>query len=169
MSPSSMMRAVVEQDLESRSSLEPRLRSWMWRPGGPLHPSLPAPGASTFLIRLRPPYMTRGGLLKHNLGTSLVAQWQRICLPMQGTQVRSLVQEDSTFCGQLNPMARTTEPMCLKPVLCNRRHHSEKPAHCKLKKAYAKQWRPSKTENKQTKKQKNPELLQVLKIRCDLS
>uniref|UniRef100_A0A8C2R6P1 Iron-sulfur cluster co-chaperone protein HscB n=1 Tax=Capra hircus TaxID=9925 RepID=A0A8C2R6P1_CAPHI len=43
-------------------------------------------GASTFLIRLRPPYMTRGGLLKHNLGTSLVAQWQRICLPMQGTQ-----------------------------------------------------------------------------------
>ena len=26
-------------------------------------------------------------------GTSLVVQWLRICLPMQGTQVRSLVQE----------------------------------------------------------------------------
>ena len=26
---------------------------------------------------------------------SLVAQWLRICLPMQGTQVQSLVREDS--------------------------------------------------------------------------
>ena len=29
-------------------------------------------------------------------GTSLVAQWLRICLPMQGTQVWSLVWEDPT-------------------------------------------------------------------------
>ena len=29
---------------------------------------------------------------------SLVVQWLRICLPIQGTQVRSLVQEDSTCC-----------------------------------------------------------------------
>ena len=29
-------------------------------------------------------------------GTSLVAQWLRIHLPMQGTQVRSLVWEDPT-------------------------------------------------------------------------
>ena len=28
------------------------------------------------------------------VGTSLVAQWLRICLPVQGTRVRSLVQED---------------------------------------------------------------------------
>ncbi|KAJ8795140.1 hypothetical protein J1605_018486 [Eschrichtius robustus] len=28
--------------------------------------------------------------------TSLVAQWLRICLPMQGTRVRALVQEDLT-------------------------------------------------------------------------
>ena len=28
--------------------------------------------------------------------TSLMIQWLRIYLPMQGTQVRSLVQEDST-------------------------------------------------------------------------
>ena len=27
---------------------------------------------------------------------SLVAQWTRICLPMQGTQCQSLAQEDST-------------------------------------------------------------------------
>ena len=47
-------------------------------------------------------------------------QWIRICLPMHGTQVQSLVWED---------------PAChraTKPVLCNkRRHHSEKPKHCK--------------------------------------
>ena len=29
-------------------------------------------------------------------GTSLVAQWLRICLPTQGTWVRSLVWEDPT-------------------------------------------------------------------------
>ena len=30
---------------------------------------------------------------------SLVAQWLRICLPMQGTWVRSLVREDPTCHG----------------------------------------------------------------------
>ena len=34
--------------------------------------------------------------LKVVSGTSLVAQWLRIRLPMQRTQVRSLVQEDPT-------------------------------------------------------------------------
>ena len=29
-------------------------------------------------------------------GTSLVVQWLRICLPMQGTRVRALVREDAT-------------------------------------------------------------------------
>ena len=32
-------------------------------------------------------------------GTSLVVQWLRIRLPMQGTQVRSLVREDPTCRG----------------------------------------------------------------------
>ena len=34
--------------------------------------------------------------LKTGTGTSLVAQWLRICLPMQGTRVRALAQEDPT-------------------------------------------------------------------------
>ena len=56
-------------------------------------------------------------------GTSLVAQWLRICLPMQGTRVRALVQEDPTCCG-------ATKPARLKPVLRNERdHRNEKPAH----------------------------------------
>ena len=80
-------------------------------------------------------------------GTSLVAQWLRIRLPMQGTWVRALVREGPTCCGAAKPVchnswACTLEPMshnywvhvlqllkpaCLEPVLC---HHNEKPAHC---------------------------------------
>ena len=84
--------------------------------------------------------------------TSLVVQWIIICLPMHGTQVQSLVREDSTCLGQLSPCATTTEsalqslratakeplhcrqpqllrPEHLEPVLCNKRsQHNEKPA-----------------------------------------
>ena len=37
-------------------------------------------------------------------GASLVAQWLRICLPMQGTRVRALVWEDPTCCGATRPV-----------------------------------------------------------------
>ena len=35
---------------------------------------------------------------------SLVTQWLRIHLPMQGTRVRTLVQEDPTCCGTTKPV-----------------------------------------------------------------
>ena len=38
------------------------------------------------------------------MGASLVAQWLRIHLPMQGTWVRALVQEDTTCCGATKPV-----------------------------------------------------------------
>ena len=38
-------------------------------------------------------------------GTSLVAQWLRICLPVQGTQVQFFIQEDPTC-------RRATKPIC---------------------------------------------------------
>ena len=47
------------------------------------------------------------------LGTSLVAQWLRICLPLQGTQVRALVpwcRKIPHAAEQLSPCATTTEP-----------------------------------------------------------
>ena len=47
---------------------------------------------------------------KNPAGTSLVAPWIRICLPMQGTQVQFLIQEDPTRCG-------ADGPVCLQPVL----------------------------------------------------
>ena len=36
--------------------------------------------------------------------TSLLAQWLRICLSIQGTRVQSLVQEDPTCHGAAKPM-----------------------------------------------------------------
>ena len=42
--------------------------------------------------------------LSKYLGTSLVAQWLRILLPMQGTWVRSLVWEDFTCHRATKPM-----------------------------------------------------------------
>ena len=85
-----------------------------------------------------------------NLGTSLVAHWLRIRLPMQGTQVRSLVRENPTCCGATKPVrhnywacalepaihscwARVPQllrPTCLEPMLRNKRsHHNKKPMH----------------------------------------
>ena len=48
---------------------------------------------------------------QHNQ-TSLIVQWLRICLPVQGAQVWSLVWEDPTCRGATKPCATTTEPMC---------------------------------------------------------
>ena len=83
--------------------------------------------------------------------TSLVAQWLRIHLPMQGTQVQSLVREDPTCCRATKPVhhnywacalepashnywthvLQLLKPPRLQPVLHNKRSHlSEKPAHC---------------------------------------
>ena len=76
---------------------------------------------------------------------SLVAQWLRIRLPMQGTRVRTLVREDPTCCGATKPVRHnywacalepvshnywTHMPQLLEPVLRNKRsHHNEKPVH----------------------------------------
>ena len=44
------------------------------------------------------------GWSKTEWGASLVAQWLRICLPMQGTRVRALVREDPTCRGATKPV-----------------------------------------------------------------
>ena len=41
---------------------------------------------------------------KTEIGASLVAQWLRIRLPMQGTQVQALVREDPTCHGATKPV-----------------------------------------------------------------
>ena len=46
------------------------------------------------------------GMLKNDLlGASLVVQWLRIRLPMQGTRVRALVREDPTCHGATGPVS----------------------------------------------------------------
>ena len=40
-----------------------------------------------------------------SLGASLVAQWLRVCLPMQGTRVRALVWEDPTCRRATGPVS----------------------------------------------------------------
>ena len=42
---------------------------------------------------------------KENYRASLVAQWLRICLPMQGTRVRALVWEGPTCRGATGPVS----------------------------------------------------------------
>ena len=61
---------------------------------------------------------------------SLVVQWFRICLSMQGTRVQSLVQEDPTHLRATKPVGTTTEPKSLEPMLHNKRSHcNEKRKH----------------------------------------
>ena len=96
------------------------------------------------------------------LRTSLVVQWIRICLPMQGTWVRSLVWEDPTCFGATMPVHlyyQAPEPencnywaqvlqllkaSCPGPVLSNKRSHCSS----KLERACTQQPRPSATKKK---------------------
>ena len=43
--------------------------------------------------------------IKTMMRASLVAQWLRVCLPMQGTRVRALVWEDPTCHGATRPVS----------------------------------------------------------------
>ena len=44
-------------------------------------------------------------LKKKKKGASLVAQWLRVCLLMQGTRVRALAWEDPTCRGAAGPVS----------------------------------------------------------------
>ena len=72
--------------------------------------------------------------LRKNWRTSLVVQWLRIPLPMQGTWVRSLVWVDSTSLGATKPAAPQLLSLCSRagvprPLLCNKRSHYKKAMH----------------------------------------
>ena len=101
-----------------------------------------------------------------------MAQWLRICLPMQGTRVRALVWEDPTCHGATKPaihnywarMTQLLKPTCLAPVLRHKRnHHNEKPRHrnkewpllAATRESCAQQQRPNADKNKLKKKKKD--------------
>ena len=63
-------------------------------------------GEDTIQINLE--YMMRSEInqsQKDRYWVSLVAQWLRVCLPMQGTRVRALVWEDPTCRGATRPVS----------------------------------------------------------------
>ena len=73
---------------------------------------------------------------KYRDGTSLVVQWLRIRLSMQGTQVQSLIREGPTCHGATEPVPnyrahvlQLLKPVCLEPMLRKRSHCKEKPTH----------------------------------------
>ena len=53
------------------------------------------------------------------LGTSLVAQWLRICLPVQGTGVRALVREDPTRHRAAKPVCHNYWACAVEPTSHN--------------------------------------------------
>ena len=72
-----------------------------------LSTSLLTKGTSQFLCwqeSYRESTLIQQTFSKHLLWASLVAQWLRIHLTMQGTQVRSLVREDPTCCRETKPV-----------------------------------------------------------------
>ena len=88
---------------------------------------------------------------------SLVVQWLRIRLPVQGTRVQALVWKIPHAAEQLSPCATTPEPVHLEPVLCNKRSHRDQSPHTAMKssphspqleKARAQQQRPNAAKNK---------------------
>ena len=56
---------------------------------------------------------------KNNIGASLAAQWLRIHLPLQDTQVQALVQEDPTCRGTTNPVRHNYWACALEPMSHN--------------------------------------------------
>ena len=89
-------------------------------------------------------------------GASLVAQWLRICLPMQGTRVQALVWEDPTC----HDWAREPQLLSLRVwSLCSatregtivrgpRTAMKSGPRSPQLEKALAQKWRPNTAKNK---------------------
>ena len=96
------------------------------------------------------------------LRASLVVQWLRICLPMQGTRVRALVWEDPTCCGATGPVSRNywacTSGACAPPtreaaIVRGLRTAMRSGPHLpQLEKALAQKRRPNTAKNKLKKK-----------------
>ena len=104
--------------------------------------------------------------------TPLVAQWLRIRLPVQGTRVRALVQQDPTCRRATKPVhhnywacalepashnywahvPQLLKPVRLEPMLHNKRSRrtatNSSPRSLQLEKAHAQQRRPNTAKNK---------------------
>ena len=136
--------------IQSSCFLHPAATSWFYSLAN-LHPHQKVHSMSKRNVNSKPPVS----------GTSLVVQSLRIRLPMQGTRVWALVQEDRTCRGATKPVRhnywarapRLLKPECLERVLCNKRSHRNEKRLCttmkssplsqQLEKARAQQRRPN--------------------------
>ena len=88
--------------------IRPHISSLLHLP--PSHPPYPTPLGSHNVF-LKWSFKRKTGRNKRTthksikLRASLVAQWLRMCLPMQGTRVRAQVWEDPTCRGAAGPMS----------------------------------------------------------------
>ena len=84
--------------------------------------------------------------MKTKVRASLVVQWLRIRLPMQGTGVRALVREDPTCCGATKPVRHNYRACALEPAssnywsLCATTTEARKPRACALQQEKPPQW-----------------------------
>ena len=129
-------------------------------------PLLLGGGQSCLLFRpstdwMRPTLIMKANLLystKLTVRNSLVTQWLRIHLPMQGTWVRSLVWEGPTCCGATKRMCHnywTSEPRaCALKQEKPRQWEAQimqpesSPHSLQQEKVCAQKWRPSAAKNK---------------------
>ena len=86
------------------------------------------------------------------MGTSLVVQWLKICLPMQGTQFQSPDWEVYTCCRATKPVCHTTEPMLLAHVLQQEKPPQREARAPHLERACMQQPRPGTVKNEQQNK-----------------
>ena len=90
---------------------------------------------------------------------SLVAQWLRIRLPMQGTRVWALVREDPTCHGATKPLRHNYWACALEPAshnywACEPRAHALQQEKQLQWETCAQQWRPNTAKNKLKTKNK---------------
>ena len=91
-------------------------------------------------------------------GTSLVAQWLKIRLPMQGMWVRALVRDDPTYHGATKPVSHNNwSPCAYSPCSATREATTMRSPHTTMKssprspqleEACMQQWRPNASKNK---------------------
>ena len=126
-------------------------------------PFLHSPGPCallTHMVMRDPFYFSHMNVLKEfqmvskdGMGTSLVAQWLRIRLSMQGTQVRALVREDPTCCGAAKPVrhnywsphSATRKATAMRSLRTTTKSSPRSP---QLEKACTQQRRPNTAKNK---------------------
>ena len=97
---------------------------------------------------------------------SLVTQWLRICLPMQGTRVQALVREDPTCHGATKPVHHNCWACALEPASHNYRSPCATTTEAHAPRARAPQREATAMRSPRTATKSSPRSLQLEKARA---